>query len=168
MGIIVQKFGGTSVSNTERLLKVCEHIIKEYNNKKLTYDANKLLESEITKIQKHIDILTKEINKYDTLIEQIYIDKLGNKILEKTFDSLLSNYNEKLKISSAKKKELLEQKEKVESTIKKFDFESCKTAVRSFLKSKKQSRELIVNLVEKIYIYQDKMVDIIFTFKNIT
>lgn len=34
MGIIVQKFGGTSVANTERLLKVCEHIVKEYNNKK--------------------------------------------------------------------------------------------------------------------------------------
>ena len=35
MGIIVQKFGGSSVADTEKLLLVCDHIIKEYkkNNK---------------------------------------------------------------------------------------------------------------------------------------
>ena len=31
MGLIVQKFGGSSVANTERLFKVCKHIIKEYD-----------------------------------------------------------------------------------------------------------------------------------------
>lgn len=31
MGIIVQKFGGSSVADAEKLLKVCKHIIKEYN-----------------------------------------------------------------------------------------------------------------------------------------
>ena len=30
MGIIVQKFGGSSVSNTEKLFNVCKHIIREY------------------------------------------------------------------------------------------------------------------------------------------
>lgn len=35
MGIIVQKFGGSSVANNEKLLTVCKHIIDEYkrNNK---------------------------------------------------------------------------------------------------------------------------------------
>ena len=102
------------------------------------------------------------------MIEQIYIDKVNNKIPEKTFDSLLNNYNEKLEISSAKKKELLEQKEKVESTIKRFDFESCKTAVRSFLKAKKPSRELIVNLVEKVEIDNDNNIKLYFKFPELT
>ena len=31
MGIIVQKFGGSSVADNERLLNVCKHIINEYN-----------------------------------------------------------------------------------------------------------------------------------------
>ena len=31
MGIVVQKFGGSSVANTEKLLKVCKHIIDSYN-----------------------------------------------------------------------------------------------------------------------------------------
>ena len=31
MGIIVQKFGGTSVADTEKLFKVCKHITKEFD-----------------------------------------------------------------------------------------------------------------------------------------
>lgn len=30
MGIIVQKFGGSSVASTDKLFNVCNHIIKEY------------------------------------------------------------------------------------------------------------------------------------------
>jgi aspartate kinase len=32
MAIIVQKFGGSSVANTNKLFIVCKHIIREYNN----------------------------------------------------------------------------------------------------------------------------------------
>ncbi|MCL2383602.1 MAG: aspartate kinase [Oscillospiraceae bacterium] len=31
MGIIVQKFGGSSVADTEKLFNVCEHVLKAYN-----------------------------------------------------------------------------------------------------------------------------------------
>ncbi len=31
MAIIVQKFGGSSVADTDKLFQVCNHIIKEYN-----------------------------------------------------------------------------------------------------------------------------------------
>lgn len=31
MGIVVQKFGGSSVADTDKLFNVCKHIIKEYD-----------------------------------------------------------------------------------------------------------------------------------------
>lgn len=31
MAIIVQKFGGSSVADTDKLFKVCKHITREYN-----------------------------------------------------------------------------------------------------------------------------------------
>ncbi len=31
MGIVVQKFGGSSVADTDKLYKACSHIIKEAN-----------------------------------------------------------------------------------------------------------------------------------------
>ena len=40
--------------------------------------------------------------------------------------------------------------------------------INEFLSIDNPTRELIINLVEKIYIYQDKTIDIIFTFKNVT
>jgi len=40
--------------------------------------------------------------------------------------------------------------------------------INEFLSLDNPTRELIINLVEKIYIYQDKTIDIIFTFKNVT
>ena len=43
--------------------------------------------------------------------------------------------------------------------------------INEFLSIDNPTRELIINLVKKIYIYQDKTnktIDIIFTFKNVT
>ena len=31
MAVIVQKFGGSSVANTDKLFNVCNHIIQEYD-----------------------------------------------------------------------------------------------------------------------------------------
>ena len=33
MSIIVQKYGGSSISDNKKLLNVCKHIIKEYQKK---------------------------------------------------------------------------------------------------------------------------------------
>lgn len=147
---------------------ICNLYLKEYDNKLLTYNTNKLLESEITKIKKQIDTLTKEIGKYETLIEQIYIDKVSNKIKENIFDSLLSKYNKQLEISSTKIKELFNQKEQIKEKIKKFDFETCKIAISSFLKDKKTSRELIINLVEKVEIDNNNNIKLYFKFPELT
>ena len=32
MSIIVQKYGGSSVADNKKLLNVCKHIVKEYEN----------------------------------------------------------------------------------------------------------------------------------------
>lgn len=31
MAVVVQKFGGSSVADTDKLFNVCKHIIKEYD-----------------------------------------------------------------------------------------------------------------------------------------
>ena len=49
---------------------------------------------------------------------------------------------------------------------KKIDNKQIEKYINEFLSLNNPTRELMINLVEKIYIYQDKRVDIIFTFKN--
>ena len=50
----------------------------------------------------------------------------------------------------------------------KIDNKILEKYINEFLRIDNPTRELIINLVEKIYIYQDKTIDIIFTFKNVT
>ena len=54
------------------------------------------------------------------------------------------------------------------SESNKIDKKQVEKYINEFLSLENPTRELIINLVEKIYIYQDKTIDIIFTFKNVT
>ena len=60
------------------------------------------------------------------------------------------------------------QIESLELTNNKLTENLDKNYINEFLSLDNPTRELIINLVEKIYIYQDKTIDIIFTFKNVT
>ena len=82
MGIIVQKFGGTSVADTEKLFNVCKHIIKERekNNKVVVVVSaqgkmtDKLL-SEAKEIDDNLD--PRELDMLLSTGEQITISKLA-------------------------------------------------------------------------------------------
>ena len=50
----------------------------------------------------------------------------------------------------------------------KIDNKILEKYINEFLSIDNPTRELIINLAHKIYIYQDKTIDIIFTFKNVT
>ena len=82
MGIIIQKFGGSSVANTEKLFNVCKHIIKEKNKGKsivVVVSAQGNTTDELIQEEKEI---TQKPNKreHDMLVsvgEQITIAKLA-------------------------------------------------------------------------------------------
>ena len=54
-----------------------------------------------------------------------------------------------------------------QTNLNKTDNKILEKYINEFLSIDNPTRELIINLVEKIYIYQDKTIDIIFTFKNV-
>ena len=69
MGIIVQKFGGSSVENTEKLFNISKHIINEYDNN------NKVVVT-VSAQGKTTDILTKESKEINEKINQRELDAL--------------------------------------------------------------------------------------------
>lgn len=87
MGIVVQKFGGSSVADAEKLLKVCKHIIKEYekdNNVAVIVSAQGKTTDRLISEEREI---TKRPNKreHDVLVstgEQITIAKLAMTLQE--------------------------------------------------------------------------------------
>jgi hypothetical protein len=68
-------------------------------------------------------------------------------------------FNNKLSIDNLKNEQINENK---------VDNKQIEKNINEFLSLENPTRELIINLVEKIYIYQDKTIDIIFTFNNVT
>lgn len=82
MGIVVQKFGGTSVQNTEKLFEICKHITKEYdegNKVIVVVSAQGQTTNNLIKEAKEIDnnINKRELDVLMSIGEQITISKLA-------------------------------------------------------------------------------------------
>ena len=79
-----------------------------------------------------------------------------------------------LRVSENIKKEIDKNKKNIDNLknesieSNKIDNKQREKYINDFLSLDNPPRELIINLVEKIYIYQNKSIDIIFTFKNVT
>lgn len=79
-----------------------------------------------------------------------------------------------LRVSENIKKEIDKNKKNIDNLknesieSNKIDNKQIEKYINEFLSLDNPTRELIIILVENIYIYQDKTIDIIFTFKNVT
>lgn len=93
MGIIVQKFGGTSVQNTEKLFEICRHITKEYDagNKVIVVVSaqGKTTDNLITEAKEiNQDIDKRELDVLMSVGEQITIAKLAMCLKSLGYDAI--------------------------------------------------------------------------------
>ena len=131
--------------------------IKESINN-IEFEDNKL------KLKKQIESLEITNNKLIEILDKTYIDRLKGIIDEEQYIRISGNI--KKEIDNNKKNIDNLKNESIESN--KIDNKQIEKYINEFLSLENPTRELIINLVEKIYIYQDKTIDIIFTFKNTT
>ncbi len=150
------------------ITNVASEFLKEYDAKSLTEEANLILQEEITSIQTSIDLLNREISKYDTAIEQLYMDKVENKIPENIFDNLLKKYDNELKNATNKKIQLEDDKNTMLEKVEKLDYDSCARCLKKFLTFKHPSRNIILELVNRVEIDNDKNVKLFFNFNEIS
>ena len=116
------------------------------------------------KIKKQIESLEITNNKLTESLDKTYMDRLKGIIDEEQYIRVSENIkkeidNNKKNIDNLKNEQIEENK---------IDNKQIEKYINEFLSLDNPTRELIINLVEKIYIYQDKTIDIIFTFKNAT
>ena len=160
----------THTNNYEVLEKAILDNIREVCKKYL--DKNKIKEGfsniefvdNSLKIKKQIESLDLINNKLTESLDKTYMDRLKGIIDEEQY--LRVSENIKKEIDNNKKNINNLKNESMESN--KIDNKQIEKYINEFLSLENPTRELIINLVEKIYIYQDKRVDIIFTFKNVT
>lgn len=93
MGIVVLKFGGTSVANKDKLLNVCKHIIKEYeaNNKVVVVVSAQGKTTDMLVLEEKEISNTPDKREHDVLLstgEQITISKLAIYLKELGYDAI--------------------------------------------------------------------------------
>ena len=160
----------THTNNYEILEKVILDNIKDVCEKYL--DKNKIkdsigsttFENNTINLKKQIESLELTNNKLTENLDKTYMDRLKGIIDESQY----------LRVSENIKKEIDNNKKNIDNLknknqeVSKINNKKIEKYIAEFLSLENPTRELIINLVEKIYIYQDKMIDIIFTFKNTT
>ena len=160
----------THTNNYQMLEKVILDNIRDVWKKSL--DKNKIKDfignisfSDNTLIiKKQIESLELLNKKLTENLDKTYMDMLKGIIDEDQYLRVRKNIkkeieNNKSNIDNLKDEQII---------FNKIDNKKIEKYINEFLSIEKLSRELIINLVEKIYIYQDKRIDIIFTFQNTT
>ena len=135
------------------------------NKDKIKSDIlNNLDEDNKVNNKKELDILTNDIKQINDNLDIIYIDKLNKKITEEQFERVKVKLENELNL---KQKRYSELNNNIINTInEESKNKMINEYVNKFLSMKEPSRELIINLIDKIEIFEDKTINIKVIFRK--
>ena len=166
-----QRLCTTHSNNYDTLEKIIINSLKEQY---LNYIDKKSIKEEALKninkkdkisIIKEITILESEIKRINDNLDNIYLDKLNKKIPLEQFDRLSIKLNNELKL---KTKRLIEHNN-IKNNQENININNKKIEeyINKFLSMESIDRELIVNLIDRIEIFEDKTINVKVTFYKI-
>lgn len=150
------------------IFQICNKYMEKLNYDKIIMERKKKLIDYATELEKKIGKLQLDIKSIDIKIEKIYMDRLNDIITPTTYKKLTTDFEKQKK---EKKKQIEKIKRSVaeyrkDSSLEKI-LENQKIVKEYFLIRKNSPRELILKLIDRIEIHEDKNVDIYFKFKQL-
>ena len=137
-----------------------------YINKDKVKNAvlNHLTEDNKINNKKELEMITNDIKQINDNLDIIYIDKLNKKITEEQFERVKAKLENDLNI---KQKRYNELNNDITNTLnEEFKNKMINEYINKFLSMKEPNRELIINLIDKIEIFEDKTINIKVSFNN--
>lgn len=148
----------------EEIRKMCKEYVDSTTFKDKIEESIKKNDINVKK-QVEINILEKKIRTNNGYIDKVYEDKLNGNIDIEMFNRLTIKYKDE--ILSWKKR--IESIEKEISTLDKVDTDKERKdileKINEYLALEKPTRALLVNLIDKILISEDKTIEIHYKFK---
>jgi hypothetical protein len=139
------------------------YCLKYLDSKKVKESVlNGINNSEKDSSEKEIKLLEQEINRINENLDSIYLDKLNKIISEEQFNRVKIKLENELNIKQDKLMKFIDcsndmfNKEEKNKMNEKY--------ISEFLSMKNPSRELVINLIERVDIYENKNLDIKFAF----
>lgn len=147
------------------IIEAVKEKCKSYIDRKKIKDNINMNELDIdnsVKLKNEIRVLTEELNKMISNLDDIYIDKLNGVIDAGQYNRVKEKLE--LDISNKKKRLNILNNYLLNSNYSNSNRQEAKKYINAFLSMEDPNRELIINLVDKIEIHQDKTIDIKINF----
>ena len=156
----------------EQLMDIISNVCKKYIDlvgyEDIVEKRKKTLSTYTDTLEKKIGKLEIDIKSIDLKIEKLYMDRLDDIISPDTYKKLTDKFEEQ---KQKKQNEIDELKLTVEEYKEKNSVEDLletQKIVKEYLKTRKNPpRELILKIVDRIEIHQDKTVDLYFKLKQL-
>lgn len=139
----------------EVLLRVKETYLKYINKEKIRSEVLKIINKKDNIIYEK-NYLMKEINNIKDNLDTIYLDMINNKIDEEQYKRVKNKLDMLLKLN---KEKLINMNNTILNNDKDINIDK-------YLSYEYMSRELVLNLIDRIEISEEKIVDIKFAFSN--
>ena len=150
-----------------QIIETTREVINRYINKdsllnNISSKAKKLntkdtITINVAKIQKDLELKNNNLDK-------MYMDKLEGTIDDAMYSRLSEKLKGEIKILEDKIKFSLKQLDEFETTD---ESKKCEEVINEFIEAKNYTRELMLKLINRVEIHDDKSVDIYFNFKGL-
>lgn len=148
----------------EEIKKMCKEYVDSSTFKDKVDEAKKKNDIKV-KLQKEINILDRKVSSNVSYIDKVYEDKLKGEIDIEMFNRLTIKYKEEIEQWKSKKSELELELNNIDKEDTNKEKEETLKKINEYLSFEKPNRNLLVNLIDKILISEDKTIEIHYKFK---
>lgn len=146
----------------EQIRAVCDKFINDVDFNKLLEQINKRIKEEKVKQGRDLATLNAKLEELTAKIDSAYDDKLLGIISDNMFKRVYEKYTAEIN-SLQKRISDISENDKNEKPI---DIEQVKAIAQKFLNAEEYSRELLVSLIDRIELSENKEITINFKFKE--
>lgn len=149
----------------EEIRKICNQYVDSSNFENSVNEAKRKNNAKI-KMQKQINDIAVKEKQLTNYIDKIYEDRLSEQIDMEMFNRLCIKYKDELAQVKENKKVLEKELLKVDTKDNKKERENTLNKINEFLSLSIPSRNLLVNLIDRIEISEDKTIEIYYKFRT--
>ena len=152
---------GLIVNELKKVFKLSLNREKILDKVKEYYDNNDVVLATQMKIKE----IESNINNKESQLDKMYLDKLDEKITNEMYERIRDKLNSEInKLKNEKEDLLLVINKTVDMDGKD---KECDKLVKEFLNLEKPSRNIMLELINRIEIHKDKTIDIYFNFRKL-
>ena len=147
----------------EQVSAICKQYLHYLDYDELANEAQEMYLRERQQQEKDVMMLKQKLETVIAKIDKVYDDRLSNIIDEEVYKRAY----ERLKEEQKNLEEKILAEEKLENNNELFDKKKIRNIVERFLNAKEYSRELVVSLIDRVELTEDKEIIIFFKFKEL-